>query len=114
MPFHLAEAPSFSHTRINLCTGIFPFVAQPSLWESLFCSVQLGIAANSLSMAAKVGLVIPRWEGLLHVAPAKLHTAFTSQEMDGADGTTSDFSLEGILFLLALPELRFGCVHDTA
>lgn len=47
-------------------------------------------------MAAKVGLVIPRWEGLLYVAPAKLHTAFccTLQEMDdGADGTTFDFSL---------------------
>lgn len=67
-------------------------------------------------MAARVGLVIPRWEGLLHVAPAKLHTAFccTLQETDGADGTIFDFSLEGILFLLALPELRLGCVCDTA
>lgn len=64
-----------SHTRINLCTGIFPFVAQPSLWESLFCSAQLATAANGLLMAARVGLVIPRWKvcSMWHLPSAAFH-----------------------------------------
>ena len=32
----------------------------------------------------------------------------------GSDGIIFDFSLYGISFLLALPELRLGRVYDTA
>lgn len=35
-----------SHTKINLSAGSFPFVAQPSLWESLFLAKSINAQPN--------------------------------------------------------------------
>lgn len=60
----LISAQVVFHLKLNLPCG-----------KAYFWTAQLATAANGLLTAARVGLVIPGWEGLLHASLAKLHTA---------------------------------------
>lgn len=116
--FRFTEVPSFPHRNsaqhryFSVCSSP-SFMGKFSFGHGYKRSAQLATAANGLLMTTRVGSAIPGWEVCSTGHLSSSTQPFAAFNMR-SDAITLDFCPEGILFLLALPELRLRRVHDTA